>query len=138
MDVLSLEYARLCIRMNGDETRRLTRRRKMVRTAGFEPTAKRHFTRKNTSHSVGEPKVNQLQADGDYNAPFTPLPETAHQCTLRGVVKPETIRYRNLTARITYTKKKGLFLAYWNCGGNKGNMYPLNATKRPRRRPQRP
>ena len=93
----------------------------MVRTAGFEPTVKRHFTRKNTSHSVGEPKVNQLQGDGNYNAPFTPLPERAHQGTLPCMEKPETIRYRNLTARITYTEKKGLFLAYWNCSGNKGN-----------------
>ena len=36
--LLSLEYARLCISMNGDETRRFSRRREMVRTAGFEPT----------------------------------------------------------------------------------------------------
>jgi len=94
----------------------------MVRTAGFEPTAKRHFTREITDHSVGEPKVNQLQDDGDYNAPLTPLPERAHQGTLPCMDKPVTISYRKLTARITYTKKKGLFLAYWNCSGNKGNV----------------
>ena len=50
--LLSLEYARLCISMNGDETRRFSRRRKMVRTAGFEPTI--HFSPQNANKLIGK------------------------------------------------------------------------------------
>ena len=33
---------------------------------------------------------------------------------------PETVSYRNLTARITHSAKDGLYHAYWNCGGHRG------------------
>ena len=33
---------------------------------------------------------------------------------------PETVSYRNLTARITHSAKDGLYHAYWDCGGHRG------------------
>jgi hypothetical protein len=37
-----------------------------------------------------------------------------------GMELPETVSYRNLTARITHSAKDGLYHAYWNCGGHRG------------------
>ena len=78
------------------------------------------FQGKTLTTTPTESKLNQLQGDGDYNAPFTPLLKKAHQGTLPCMDEPETIRYRKLTARITYSEKDNLFHAYWNCNGQRG------------------
>ena len=67
-----------------------------------------------------ESKLNQFHPDGGLNGPFKGLPKKRHRLASSGMELPETVSYRNLTARITHSAKDGLYHAYWNCGGHRG------------------
>ena len=78
------------------------------------------FQGKTPTTAPTESKLNQLQPDGDLNGAFKGLPKKRHRLASSGMELPETVSYRNLTARITHSAKDDLYHAYWNCGGHRG------------------
>ena len=78
------------------------------------------FQGKTPTTAPTESKLNQLQPSGDLNGPFKGLPKKRHRLASSGMELPETVSYRNLTARITHSAKDDLYHAYWNCGGHRG------------------
>ena len=88
--------------------------------AGSTPVVGTTFSVENRNSPSTESKLNQFHPDGDLNRPFKGLPKKRHRLASSGMELPETVSYRNLTARITHSAKDGLYHAYWNCGGHRG------------------